>query len=196
MSLMSVLYPVAPNAEAALHAPKGFAARERAAAALAGEMVAFVTETVGPAFETEGAALDAYAGRLDDERPGRRVQVPAEARWCALRPVAAPDVPRRRKLVAPVNKDGRRWPAPDPKARTLWRLAVSYWRVGGAEAGHEPAEAARRLRRQPGGEDLDPAVLRALARQPLQAVRAQQPLDIGLFETRPPEAPHILMPDE
>jgi hypothetical protein len=25
---------------------------------------------------------------------------------------------------------------------------------------------------------------------------AATPLDIGLFETRPPEAPHIVMPDE
>ncbi|HTK36183.1 MAG TPA: hypothetical protein VL358_12980 [Caulobacteraceae bacterium] len=195
---MSVLYPVADTAEAALHTPRGFAARARTAQTLAGEAVAFVTETVGPAFETEAAALDAYAGRLDDERPGRRVQVPPEARWCALRPVAAPGTGRRRKAMEPVNKDGRRWPAPDPKAApALWRLSVSYWRVGEAEVGLEaPAEAARKLRRRAGGEALDPAVLRSLARQPLQAVRPQQPLDIGLFETRPPEAPHILMPDE
>jgi hypothetical protein len=78
----------------------------------------------------------------------------------------------------------------------VWRLSVSYWRVGGASAGVEPAEAARKLRKRAGGEELDPMTLRALARQPLQAVRPQQPLDIGLFETRPPEAPHIVMPDE
>ena len=28
------------------------------------------------------------------------------------------------------------------------------------------------------------------------AVKPQQPLDIGLFETRLPEAPHIVVPDE
>lgn len=38
--------------------------------------------------------------------------------------------------------------------------------------------------------------MKALADQPLLPVRPQQPLDVGLFEVRPPEAPHILMPDE
>ena len=197
MTAMSVLYPVAPNAEAALHGPLGFAARERAAEVLAGGSVAFVTEAVGPAFETQDAALDAYAGRLDDDRPGRRSQVAPESRWCALRPVAAPGSARRRRTVEPVNRDGRRWPVPARRGPGIvWRLSVSYWRVGGAAAGVEPAEAARKLRKRAGGEELDPMTLRALARQPLQAVRPQQPLDIGLFETRLPEAPHILMPDE
>ena len=35
-----------------------------------------------------------------------------------------------------------------------------------------------------------------MARQPLRPVEPQQPLDIGLFEVRPPDAPHIVMPDE
>jgi hypothetical protein len=198
MGVMSVLYPVADTAEAALHAPKGFAARERTARDLAGGEVAFVTETVGPAFETEVAALDAYAGRLDDERPSHRLQVSPEARWCSLRPVAAPGARRTRKAIAPTNQGGRRWPAPDPKAgRALWRLSVSYWRIGGAEAGlPQPTDAARKLRRSAEGEGLDANALQSLARQPLQAMRPQQPLDIGLFETRPPEAPHIIMPDE
>lgn len=193
---MSVLYPVAANAEAALHAPRGFAARERAARDLAGETVVFVTEAVGPAFESEAAALDAYAGRLDDERPGKRVQVAPEQRWCALRPVAAAAAPKRAKAIEPVNRDGRRWPAPDRGAPPpRWRLSVSYWRMGEA-AQPVPTDAARELRRRSAGEGLDPAALRALANQPLQPVRPQQPLDIGLFETRPPEAPHIVMPDE
>ena len=33
-------------------------------------------------------------------------------------------------------------------------------------------------------------------RQPLQPFKPQQPLDIGLFETRLPESPHIIVPDE
>jgi hypothetical protein len=49
--------------------------------------------------------------------------------------------------------------------------------------------------RKAGGE-VAPETLRAIARQPLKPVKPQQPLDIGLFETRPPEAPHIVMPDE
>jgi len=197
---MTILYPVADNAEAALHAPRGYAARERDAGRLAETAVIFVTETVGPAFDSEAAALDAYAGRLDDERPGRHVTVAPEARWCALRPVAPPGAGRTRKPVKPVMKGGRRWPAPNPAApQAKWRLSVSYWRIAGAEAAAETAaalEAARKLRRDAAGEGLGAGALRALAQQPLRPVRPQQPLDIGLFETRPPEAPHIIMPDE
>lgn len=36
---------------------------------------------------------------------------------------------------------------------------------------------------------MDTDALRALTCQPLRAVKPQQPLDIGLFETRLPEAP-------
>jgi hypothetical protein len=195
MKGMSVLYPVAETAEAALQAPRGFAARQRAAEGLAGGAVVFATEVVGPSFATEAAALDAYAGRLDDERSGRRVQVAPESRWCALRAVA-PEARRRARTVEPVNRDGRRWPAPDPKRPTsVWRLSVSYWKIGSGPA-ETPGQAARKLRRTAGAETLDAAALRALAGQPLQPVRPQQPLDIGLFETRPPEAPHIVMPDE
>lgn len=195
MGRMSVLYPVAATAEAALQAPRGFAARERAARDLAGEPVTFVSETVGPAFASKTAALDAYAGRLDDERPGSRVQVGPEQRWCELRAVA-PEAKKKVRAAEPVNKDGRRWPAPDPaRPAPVWRLAVSYWRIGTAPS-RVPGEAARKLRRKEEAADLDAAALRALAHQPLQAVRPQQALDIGLFETRPPEAPHIVMPDE
>jgi hypothetical protein len=195
---MSVLYPVATSAEAALRAPSGFAAREREARALSGgEAVVFVTELAGPAFDSAEAAVDAYPGRLDDERPGRAVRVPPEQRWCSLTPVAREAGGRRRRTaVEPVNKDGRRWPAPDSKAAgPQWRLSVSYWRIGGVAA-TEPKGAARELRRKAEGQGLDPGALQALARQPLQAVRPQQPLDIGLFETRLPEAPDVIVPDE
>jgi hypothetical protein len=43
---------------------------------------------------------------------------------------------------------------------------------------------------------MDAETLRAIARQPLRAVAPQQPLDIGLFETRLPENPSIVVPDE
>ena len=42
--MTAILYPVALNADQALTAPKGRAAREREAQALAGEGVVFVTE--------------------------------------------------------------------------------------------------------------------------------------------------------
>lgn len=196
---MSVLYPVADNAEAALHAARGHAAREREAEAMAGGAVVFVTEAVGPAFESAEAAMDAYAGRLDDERAGKVHSVPPERRWCALRPVAAPGrggKPRVAQPVAPIYRDGRRWPAPkDHQAPTLWRLSVSYWKVAGpaVEPAHPPA---RKLRRDAGASRLQAEALKHLADQPLRPAQPQQALDIGLFERRLPENPSIIVPDE
>ena len=95
--------------------------------------------------------------------------------------------------MEPSFADGRRWPAPPPAPRTAWRLMVSYWRIATAERpiAAPQARTARRAR-----QPLDPETLRAMARQPLRPVEPQQPLDIGLFEVRPPDAPHIVMPDE
>jgi hypothetical protein len=47
-----------------------------------------------------------------------------------------------------------------------------------------------------GAERLDAKTLQALAAQPLKPVRPQQPLDVGLFEMAPPEAPNRLIADE
>jgi hypothetical protein len=187
---MTVLYPVATSAQAALQRPLGRAAREREAASLAGEGVSFVSEFVGPSYPTREGALDAYAGRLDDDREGRRVQIAPEDGYCALREIAsdAPPAPRE-----PAFAEGRRWPKPAKASPTGWRLSVSYWRVGEPAA---PSEQARAARRKPESASLDPAELRALARQPLKPVKPQQPLDVGLFEVPAPEAPHILIPDE
>lgn len=190
---MSVRYPVAPTAEAALARPLGRAEREREARAAAGDGVAFVTEPMGPAFATREAALDAYAGRLDDERPGRAVRLAPDDAWCALAETAAG--PRAGlKPVTPSFADGRRWPEPPPRAATAWRLSVSYWKVGVEEI--PTLEQARRARRTTEGEVLDARALRALTRQPLQPVRPQQPLDVGLFEQRLPEHPDRVIPDE
>ena len=192
---MSVLYPVAANAEAALAAPLGRVARESDAAALAAGEVEFVTEAAGPAFASNEAALDAYAGRIDDDRPGRRPVQP-EDRYCALREVIVPEAGRRApRPVKPSYRSGRRWPEPKPPPQTAWRLSVSYWRVMDA-ARHAELVQARKARRAAGAEALDAKTLRALSQQPLRPVRPQQPLDVGLFEFSPPEAPHIIMPDE
>ncbi|MBL8556518.1 MAG: hypothetical protein JNL41_19755, partial [Phenylobacterium sp.] len=114
-------------------------------------------------------------------------------RYCALVEQVADGAARPRQ-VQPTYADGRRWPDP-PKTppRTVWRLAVSYWRVGSAERPPDPPQA-RQARRS--GQALEADTLRAIAHAPLRPTRPQQPLDIGLFETRPPEAPHIVMPDE
>jgi hypothetical protein len=195
--MTAILYPVAASADQALAAPLGRAARERQAQALTGEPVAFVSEPVGPAYATREAALDAWAGRVEDDRAGRSAALPAEDRYCRLVEQVARDGGRRR-VMAPVNptyEGGRRWPSPSAAPPpTVWRLNISYWRIGGAPetaTGQTQARQARRSR-----EDIDPQALRALTRQPLQPVKPQQPLDIGLFETRLPEAPHIIVPDE
>lgn len=183
----AILYPVAPNAEQALSKPQGRAAREREARGLAGEPVSFATEPVGPAFPSREAALDAYRDRVE--------AIAAEDRYCQLveRIVTAPGKPARLAPIAPTFQDGRRWPAPPPEApRTVWRLLISYWRPASAPTVEAPqARVARRA-----GEIPPAETLKAIVRQPLKPVKPQQPLDTGLFEVRPPEAPHIVMPDE
>lgn len=193
---MSVLYPVAANAEAALAKPLGRAAREREAAAVAAAAVEFVTEEVGPAFASPEAAFEAYRGRVEDERPGGKAVAP-EDRYCTLREVLADARSRRAppRPVKPAFKDGRRWPEPKAPPATVWRLSISYWRIVDENRFAE-LEQARKARRNAAAENLDAQTLQALARQPLRPVRPQQPLDVGLFEFRPPEAPHIIMPDE
>ena len=182
----AILYPVAPNAEQALSKPQGRAAREREARSLAREPVSFATEPVGPAFATREAALEAYRQRVEAIAP--------EDHYCQLveRIVTEPGKPARLAPIAPTFQDGRRWPAPDGAPRTVWRLLISYWRPASAPTAEAPqARVARKA-----GEVPAPETLKAIARQPLKPVKPQQPLDIGLFEVRPPEAPHIVMPDE
>lgn len=173
------LLPVAATAEAALHAPLGAAAREGDAARLSGGPVRLTTEAVGPAFSTREAAAEAYAARLAG---------PA----CELRPVTPEG--RAAQPARALATGPRRWPERAASPPALWRLQVSYWRCGGEDA--PPLAAARRVRRDVSAAELDGPALRRLAGQPLQALRPQQPLDIGLFEVRAPEAPHRLLPDE
>ncbi len=196
---MTVRYPIATSADQALNAPLGRAARERearsvAASGFAEAEVRFVTEEAGPAFSTREAAISAYRGRLDPDRSG---SVGAEDRFCDLKQVLAPVKGRKPYLppVKPVFENGRRWPEPTGHVATLWRVSVSYWKV--VEPGAEPAvDQARAARRDPEAQRLDIGALKAMARQPLKPVKPQQPLDIGLFETRAPENPDLVLPDE
>ena len=179
-AMTAILYPVAANAEQALSRPLGRAARQREATSAAGEAVVFTVDATGPAFATREAALEAYRAQVQEN-------------WCRLSEHRIGKAPQRGP-VEPTHQDGRRWPAPPAEPpRTAWRLMVSYWRVATAE---RPIEApqARRARRT--SQPLDAEALRAIARQPMRPVEPQQPLDIGLFEIRPPDAPHIVMPDE
>jgi hypothetical protein len=195
--MTAILYPVALNAEQALAARPLGAARQREAAALAGEDVTFATEAVGPPYATREAALEAHAGRVEDDRPGRVSTLPPEERYCRLTEQVAAEKGRARALapLQPTYKEGRRWPEPKAAPPTVWRLMVSYWRIG-AVAAARPEGAQARAARRKARDGLDPESLRALTRQPLQPIKPQQPLDIGLFETRLPESPHIIVPDE
>ena len=188
--MTAILYPVATNADLALSRPVGRAARESEARRRAGQAVVFATDPVGPAFATREAALDAYRGRVEDERRGASPE--PEDKYCRLIEQVA-DGAKRPKPVEPTYADGHRWPDPPKPPRTVWRLAVSYWRIGTAERPLEAPQArAARKSKQP----LEPQTLRAIADTPLRPTKPQQPLDIGLFEVRPPDAPHIVMPDE
>ena len=192
--MTAILYPVAANAEQALGQPKARAAREREAVKAAGEAVVFTVDLAGPAFATREAALDAYKGRLEDDRSGFTPAV--EDRWCRLSEHVVVEPGRAAPLapIQPTYQDGRRWPQPPASPpRTAWRLLGSYWRIASAE---RPLDApqARQARRARG--EVDAATLRAISRAPLRPVEPQQPLDIGLFETRLPENPSIVVPDE
>ncbi|MCR5878371.1 hypothetical protein [Phenylobacterium sp. J367] len=192
--MSAILYPVAANAELALSRPQGRAAREREARALAKEAVVFTTDPVGPAFATREAALDAYRGRVDDER--RTGGPPPEDRYCALAEQVVTGNGRAPRLapVSPTFQDGRRWPAPPAEPpQTAWRLMVSYWRIATAE---RPIEAPQARQARRGKQALDSETLKAIARAPLRPVEPQRALDIGLFETRLPENPNIVVPDE
>jgi hypothetical protein len=175
---VSILYPIAANAEAALKQPTGRAAREREAERLAGEPVSFVREFTGPSFRSEDEARAHYAGRIDDERPGSRVTIAPEDRFCDLKPIA------------------QRSRVPFTHPHTVWRLSVGYWRVGEAAAEAGETTQARKARRQKSGEVPDGETLEAMANQPLQPIKPQKALDIGLFEVRLPENPGIIVADE
>lgn len=188
-----VRYPIAASAEAALSSPLGYAERESEAVRLAGKAVAFVSQDVGPEFESREGALEAWREQLTD--------LPPEDLWRKVRETVAPVSGRMPgpKQLTPTFEAGKRWPTPPPKPKTVWRLNITFWQpiVAQVEAPAERAgPQARKLRRDPEAEQLDAASLRALAQQPLRPQRLQKGLDIGLFEVRAPEDPTRLIADE
>lgn len=191
--MTAIHYPVAPNAESALAKPLGHCARASDAATVAGGAVEFCVQPAGPGFATEAEALAAWAGKVDDLDRGKFVQ--PENRFCTLREVVADGVRRKPRQAKTSFKNGHRWAEAPEMPPTVWRLSVSYWRVLGAEE-RAAVEQARRARKRADAKSLDAAALLALAHAPLAPVQPQQALDIGLFEFRPPEAPHMIIPDE
>src|SRR5579859_7754183 len=117
--MTAVLYPVARNAEAALSRPLGRAARAGEAEALALSGVKFAQEMVGPSFDTREQALAAFKGRIEEEGAGG---LAPEDRYCLLREVvdAPPPPPGKGALpLKPVYRDGRRWPTPRTRPKTV-----------------------------------------------------------------------------
>jgi hypothetical protein len=190
---MTVRFPIASTAEAALTAPLGRAAREREARELIGEEVEFVRELAGAPFEDRAEAVRLYAGLIDEE--GLRPVAP-EDRFCDLVEVVAEEGRRRiGDQAEPVFKGGKRWPQPKRLLRTAYRLSIGYWRPLSARP-PMPIDQARAARKREESRRLSAQELRLMVSQPLQPMKPQQALDIGLFEVSPVEAPHILMPDE
>jgi hypothetical protein len=186
------LYPIASDGHAALEALRNGdakrAAREREAEMLAGGAVAFVTQSLGPLFDSETEAKKVYASVLDDTRV------------CTLTCRIATPPPRKHSPTKPVFEDGVRWPKADKAPRAIWQLTVSYWkrlpppRQTSAEAA--PGQQARTLRRSRKAYELTPEQILALTETPLQPARPQKALDFGLFDFIPPDNPGIVIADE
>ena len=200
-----IAYPVASDASAALgllrqgKAPR--ASREKEAEAAVARRVVFTTEGTGPVFETREDGLKAYAGLVEDDRPGHIFLPAAEDQFCALTCRIKPAGGRKAKPMQPVFKDGQRWPAARKPPATVWQLSLSYWKIVPAQAAAKPApilstDQARHLRKKARGESLTPEEVLELAHSPLTAARPQKALDFGLFDYPLPENPGIIIADE
>ena len=86
--------------------------------------------------------------------------------------------------------------------RAQWIATVLVISVSGLMAGVSqtpPASTEEEPRRLPGAPPPGVTSMPAptgIPMRPLRPVEPQQPLDIGLFETRLPENPAIVVPDE
>ncbi len=185
-------YPVAHDAYQALdllrreEGPR--APREREASDAVRARVAFVTQPVGPIYETREEAAT-QAGALLDNTP-----------VCTLVCRARDFIPRKSKPIQPVFTDGARWPKAQKPTETVWQLSVSYWKiitdVQPTTASVTTKHQARHVRKKTLGEDLTPDEIRALSQTPLLAVRPQKALDFGLFDFPLPEDPGRIIADE
>lgn len=194
-------YPIAKDAHAALNLLRQGAlkraARQKEAESLAGARVAFVTQSLGPVYEDEAVALNAYRGLVEDHRPGHIFLPPAEERVCKL-VCRMKEAPRRRtKPMQPVFGDGMRWPQAGAPLETVWQLSLSYWKIL-QETRPVPSSPgdAKTLRKRAKTGDLTPDEMRSLMNSPMTAPRPQKALDFGLFDFIPPDNPGIVIADE
>ena len=196
-------YPIARDGHDALIQLRTGAARravrERDAEIAAGGRVAFVSEIVGPVYDRREDALDAYAGLVEDDRAGRLFTPAGEDLVCVLACRLKAPLARGAKALAPVFRDGERWPKMARPAEPVWQLSVSYWKMLGAVAGKSGAatgDQARKVRKSSRGGELTPEELQGLADTPLVPMRPQKQLDYGLFDFIPPDNPGIVIADE
>ena len=182
-------YPVASDSHDALNqlkaGPAVRAVREREAEALAGAHVAFVSENLGPLYDSREDALAACGAVAEDVACRLVCRIRAQPRG-------------RRTRAAPVFRDGERWPRATAPLASVWQVSVSYWKVLATPRqapGTPPLKPARALRRK-GGESLTTAEVLGLTETPMTAVRPQKALDFGLFDFPLPENPGIVIADE
>jgi hypothetical protein len=183
-------YPIARDGHDALIQLRTGAARraprERDAAALAGGRVAFVSETIGQVYERREDALEAYGSLMEDA-------------VCVLSCRLKAPLPRGSKAMAPVFRDGERWPKMARPAEAVWQLSVSYWKILGASTSRTGApisDQARKARKSARGGALSAEQVQGLADTPLVPLRPQKHLDYGLFDFIPPDNPGIVIADE
>lgn len=157
--------------------------REKEATEASGHPVKFVSEHIGPEFPSPEAA-EAFI----------------LSHYPFLSDVAYLKLQARFK-PAPKGRGAKDPCAPN---NTLyWQISVSYWKILFHKALPKPQKAplgqelqARALRKQELGQALSAEEIHALIDHPLSAYRPQKALDIGLFEYRPPDNPHIVIADE
>ena len=202
MSLIT--YPIAADAHDALtrlRAGEGLrAAREKEAELAAKARVVFVTQAVGPVYETREEGLEAYAGLVEDDRRGHSFTPADSDRFCLLTCRIRDRKPGKSKPVQPVFAEGHRWPKKREPVASVWQLSLSYWKImtvaQAKAAGMPPIGQARHIRKKATGRDLTPEEIAALSQGPLLAARPQKALDFGLFDFPLPENPAIIIADE
>lgn len=169
------MFPVARSAFEAVSAPLGFAPREREASALLkGLAVRFAVEPLFHPVDSEECALALVGSTLPI---GCSIVPMALAAPGSLRPEC--DLSN----VAPVNRNGKRWPTERrPGApRTGFSVIVKFWAPVDASA-TMGAGWPTLLSRQP--DELSPAELRTYVQRPQSVNIPQSALDVGLFAPR------------
>ena len=145
----------------------------------------FLSESVGPSFESE-AALRSY---YDACHPGLMAEpfVSAQCRFLKR---------QSQKPLKPTYETGKRWPDAPSAPQSHWVLILTYWNIAEKTVVTPPPVQARKLRKKADATALSADVVKSLTDQGLKPLMPQKALDIGLFEIRAPENPDLILPDE